>query len=187
MDASAGSDPAGLCGSLMDFTALLSPDGVSRDLLRAAGQAGLLIMPGGRRKVAAEEIDIALGCLASVSLLTFSLDNSSVMAHRLTMRVATERLAASGSLPIVATAAADLLHGVMDSIDQPWHNRPAARGAVQQILALHDILGRYHGEPGSSFAAKLLQLPRMGAVVPERTPRQLLAGYRYRPARGRRL
>jgi tetratricopeptide (TPR) repeat protein len=160
LDASADRDPAGLYGPLMDMAALMSPAGVPRELLRAAGQAGLLREPGAPRKVAAEEIDTALGCLASVSLLTFSLDSSAVIAHRLTMRVAAERLATSGVLPRVAMAAADLLQAAADSLEQPWQGRPAARDTVAQITALHHTVSRYVGEDDTGLTAKLLRLRR---------------------------
>jgi len=158
LDAAADSDPAGLCGPLTDFVALLSPAGVPRELLRAAGQAGLLTGPDGPRKVMADDIDAALGRLASVSLLTFSLDNSAVISHRLTMRVAAERLAASDDLPQVGTSVADLLQAVIGSLDQPWQNRPTARDTIQQIVALHDTVSRCLGERDPSLTAKILRL-----------------------------
>ncbi len=158
LDAAADSDPAGVCGPLMDIIALLSPAGVPRDLLRAAGQGGSLPGPDGQRQVAAEDIDSALGRVAGVSLLAFSLDDSAVIAHRLTMRVAAERLAASGDLPGVAAAAAGMLQAVTESLDEPWRNRTAARETVQQIMALHDTASRYAGEDDAGLTTQLLSL-----------------------------
>ena len=52
-----------------------------------------------------------LGRLAGTSLLTFSVDGSSVTVHRLVMRVIRESLAARGALATVCAAAADALDG----------------------------------------------------------------------------
>ena len=46
LDAAADADPAGLCRGLVNVVALLSAAGVSRALLYAAGQQGLLHHPG---------------------------------------------------------------------------------------------------------------------------------------------
>ena len=80
------------------MVALLSAAGVSRPLLYAAGQQGLLRTQRSRCAAGPESIDEALGRLASASLLTFSVDDATVAAHRLTMRVAVERQAQDGTL-----------------------------------------------------------------------------------------
>src|SRR5262249_44282045 len=49
LDAAAEGDPTGLCAGLVNVVALLSAAGVSRELLYAAGQQGLL-QPGGQRR-----------------------------------------------------------------------------------------------------------------------------------------
>ena len=74
LDAVAGGDPGGLCRGLIDVVALLSAAGVSRGLLYAAGQQGVLAADVGARSTRrrAGWIDEALGRLASASLLTFS-------------------------------------------------------------------------------------------------------------------
>ena len=80
------------------MVALLSTAGASRALLYAAGQQGLLQHPGTGRAAGPESINEALGRLASASLLTFSVDDATVAAHRLTRRVAVERQAQSEPL-----------------------------------------------------------------------------------------
>ena len=122
------------------MVALLSAAGVSRALLYAAGQQGLLQHPGTEAATGPESIDEALGRLASASLLTFSGDDATVAAHRLTMRMARERQAQDGSLAGLSAAVAALLSVVTESLAEPWQNRPAARDAVQQIMALHEHL-----------------------------------------------
>src|SRR5215831_6584741 len=69
LDAAADADPAGLCRGLIDVAALLSAAGVSRQLLYAAGQQGLLLPSGTDTAAGAEQVDEALGRLASASLL----------------------------------------------------------------------------------------------------------------------
>ena len=104
LDAVAEDDPTGLCRGLINVVALLSTAGVSRALLYAAGQQGLLQQPGTETPVAPDSIDEALGRMASASLLTFSTDGATVAAHRLTMRVAVERQAEKELWPSSAQA-----------------------------------------------------------------------------------
>ena len=158
LDAVADGDQTGLCRGLINVVALLSTAGVSRALLYAAGQEGLLQPPGTDAAAGPESIDEALGRLASASLLTFSVDDSTVAAHRLTMRVARERQAEDGSLATLGAGVAGLLSVVTQSLTEPWQNRPAARDAVQQIMALHEYLEPYLGGQDAALTETLLQL-----------------------------
>ena len=79
----------------MGIMAVLSGAGVRRDLLHAAGQAGLLASGGHR--VAAALVDRALEQLADWSLLTFSLDGQTIIVHRLVLRVVREGWPAGSS------------------------------------------------------------------------------------------
>ena len=146
LDAVADDDPRGLCRGLINVVALLSAAGVSRALLYAAGQQGLLQHAGPGTAAGPESIDEALGRLASASLLTFSVDDATVAAHRLTMRVAVERQAQDGRLAGLGAGIAGLLSVVTQSLAEPWQNRSAARDAVQQIMALHEHVAPYLGE-----------------------------------------
>jgi hypothetical protein len=98
LEAVADGDQTGLCSGLIIVVALLSSAGVSRALLYAIGQQGLLQHPGTGTAAGPERIDEALGRLVSASLLTFSRDGATVAAHRLTMRVALEGQAQDGNL-----------------------------------------------------------------------------------------
>jgi tetratricopeptide (TPR) repeat protein len=158
LDAVADGDPAGLCPRLINVVALLSTAGVSRALLYAAGQQSLLQHAGTDTPAGPESIDEGLGRLASASLLIFSTDDATVAAHRLTMRVAVERQAQDGSLTRLGAGVAALLVAVTESLPEPWQNRPAARDAIQQIMALHEHLAPYMGEQGSTLTQTLLQL-----------------------------
>ena len=67
-------------------------------------------------------MDAGAGGLADASLLGFTVDDS-VVAHRLVMRVARERLAAEGGLPAVLAGAVRVLAGLDDGIgEEPWRD-----------------------------------------------------------------
>jgi hypothetical protein len=135
IDALTATGQAGLCLTLLDLIALLSPVGVSRDLLNAAGPAGAL--PTSADSTA---IDAALGQLATASLLTFSADDATVTAHRLVTRVIRERHASDGTLPARAATVCALLHAAWDSLSEPWRDRTAARSLVAHVTALDGYL-----------------------------------------------
>ena len=151
-------DPTGLCRGLINMVALLSAAGVSRALLYAVGEQGLLRHPSPETPAGPESIDEALGRLASASLLTFSTDDTTVAAHRLTMRVAIERQARDGTLAWLGTRVAALLEAVTETLPKPWQNRPAARDTIQQIMALQEHLAPYLGEQDAALTGTLLQL-----------------------------
>jgi len=168
LEAAAGGDPTGLCAGLINTVALLSAAGVSRKLLYAAGQRGLLHSGTGTAAGPAS-VDAALGRLASASLLTFSVDDTTVAAHRLTMRVAVERQAQDGTLAGLGAGIAALLAVVTESLAQPWQNRAAARDAIEQIMALHEHLAPYLGEQDGAVTETPAAAARLGDLVPERT------------------
>ena len=89
--------------------------------------------------LAPEVADWVLGRLAGVSLLTFSVDDTSVTAHRLVMRVIREQLAVRNSLTSVCAAAAQLLDGLAEELGNTWHqDRAAVRDLVEHITALYE-------------------------------------------------
>ncbi len=158
LDAAADADPAGLCRALVNVVALLSAAGVSRELLYAAGQQGLLALPGTVTVAGPDSVDEALGQLASASLLTFSIDDATVAAHRLTMRVAIERQARDRTLAGLGAGVAGLLAAVTESLPEPWQNRIAARDAIGQIMALHEHLAPYVGSQDAALTETVLGL-----------------------------
>ena len=105
-------DDTGACTAVMELLAVLSAAGVRRALVQEAARQGVLGRHGQAGELSAEVVDRALGRLAGASLLTFSVDGSSVSAHRLVMRVIREQLAAGNSLTAVCAAAAQLLDGL---------------------------------------------------------------------------
>ncbi len=132
-------DDTGVCGAAMELLAVLSPSGISRALVHEAAHRGLLDRDGQAGELSAEGVDRALARLSGASLLTFSIDGTSVAAHRLVMRVIREQLAAENSLTAVCEAAAQLLDELASSLGEGWHeNRGAVRDLVEQILAVFE-------------------------------------------------
>ena len=116
-------DPSGVCGRLMGLVAVLAESGVPRRVLYLAAGAGVL----GDGRVGAAEVDAAVGDLADASLVGFTVDGGSVVAHRLVMRVARERLAAEGGLRAVLDGAVRVLAGVAGGFgDAPGVIRPGS-------------------------------------------------------------
>jgi hypothetical protein len=74
------------CRAVMDLLAVLSAAGVRRSLAHLAGGEGLAGRDEPVPALAPEVVDRVLARLAGTSLLTFSLDGSTVSAHRLVMR-----------------------------------------------------------------------------------------------------
>lgn len=82
--------------------------------------------------------DRALGRLAEASLVTFSLDGTTVSAHRLVTRVTRDHLTTTGRLAAICQAAATLLDGQAYALRDPLrHNRAVTRDLIEQVSALH--------------------------------------------------
>ena len=162
LDTVADYDPTGLCRGLVNVVALLSEAGVARDLLYAAGQQGVLQSSGAETNARPQEIDEALGLLAEASLLNFGTDgtqgDTTVAAHRLTMRVAVELQAEQGNLVRLGADMASLLVAVTESLPEPWQNRGVARDAIQQIMALNGHLAPHLGAQDAELTRTLLRL-----------------------------
>jgi tetratricopeptide (TPR) repeat protein len=141
LDTVMAADEAGLCRGVLEVVSLLSAAGAPRLLLYAAGEAGLFAPPGAEGSPAgARSVDEALGLLAGGSLLAFSGNGSSVIAHRLVMRVARERCAQQGTLHDLGMRVCDLLAGVTETMGDPRSNREVARDAIGQVTAVREYL-----------------------------------------------
>jgi tetratricopeptide (TPR) repeat protein len=103
-------DPSGLCRRLIGLVAVLAEAGMPRWVLHLTAGAGVF-----GSEIGAAEVDAAAAVLADASLLRFTVDDS-VVAHRLVMRVARERLAAEGALPGVLASAVQVLQVLHDGI-----------------------------------------------------------------------
>jgi tetratricopeptide (TPR) repeat protein len=165
LDAVQTGDDAGACAALMGLVSVLSAAGVSRALLHMAAHTGALTgqRPTGGRS--SDVVDEALGHLAGSSLLTFSVDGSSVTAHRLVMRVVRERLAHQGHLKATCQAAAAALQARADSLRQVWQDRAAHRDLVEQIMALYEHSAPCRGEPGGELTQAMMKLRGRAVVV----------------------
>ena len=163
LDSVRSGDPAGTCPGVMNLLAVLSPAGVPRLLLQSAADQGLLAAEGSPGELTDDQLDRALARLAAASLLTFSLDATSVSAHRLVMRVIQDQHAEAGTHTIVCQTAAQLLDTQAQAFDRAWaQNRAAVRNLVEQITALAESAARYPGQPG--LARGMLEL-RLWAVT----------------------
>jgi len=142
LEAVRSGDETKVCGPLMELVSVLSAAGVPRVLLHAADQAGALIglEQGGTITGAVDE---ALGRLADSSLVTFSLDDETVTAHRLVTRVIREWLAGQGRLDAVCGAAVTQLEAWAESLRGAWRDRVARRNLVGQIMAVAETAARF--------------------------------------------
>jgi Tetratricopeptide repeat len=158
LDAVADDDVAGeLRRAVMDLVAVLSPAGVSRSLLHAAGSG---VLPGCAEASGVRLVDEAVGWLAGRSLLAFGgVEDSVISAHRLVMRVVRERAVREGTLEPLGMRACVLLGLVMGSLGEPWENRAAARDVIQQVISLHQHL-RPCLDDSPTLAVELLSLRR---------------------------
>jgi hypothetical protein len=131
---------AGLCRELLDVISLLSPDGVARQALYLGASAGVFA-------ASPEDLDEGLAGLSAASLLTFTADASTVVAHRLVMRVARERAADDGILTGVARKTASLLYAWSQSKGEPWQSRLAPRDFARQVEAWNANVAFEHRVP----------------------------------------
>jgi tetratricopeptide (TPR) repeat protein len=135
VDAVRMADRAGVCTRVMDVMAGLAAAGIRRDLLHSAGRVGLLASGGDR--VEADLVDRALEQLADGSLLSFSLDGETIMAHCLVIRTVRDGLARKKRMTAVCRAAALVLEARARALTES-RDRPAVRDIPQQVAALSD-------------------------------------------------
>ena len=147
-------DRAGACTGVLGLMCVLSAAGVRRDLLHAAGQAGVVVSGTNLDPAAVDE---ALGQLADTSLVVFTADDS-VVAHRLVMRVARERLAAADGLPVVLDAAVHVLESMADEIGEAWRDPAGVREVAGQVSAATATATRYPDTVAEAAVPGLLRL-----------------------------
>jgi tetratricopeptide repeat protein len=135
LEAARAADPLGVCTGVMEFMAMLSPAAVRCDMLRATGQAGVLL--GGGRRVAASMVDQALERLSKRSLLDFSLDGQAVSVHGTVARVVRGGLARRGRRATVCQAASSALEVSAEALAKP-RDHAAVRELLGQVNALLD-------------------------------------------------
>jgi tetratricopeptide (TPR) repeat protein len=148
-------DRSGAYAGVMEIMCVLSAAGVRRDLLHAAGQASAL--GSGTGLAAAAVVDEALGQLADASLVGFTADDS-VVAHRLVMRVARERLAAENGLALVLAGAVRVLESVAGGIGEAWRDPAGVRELAGQVSAAAVNAASYPDAATGEVVAGLLGL-----------------------------
>jgi len=160
LDSVAAADPTGLCQTVMGVLSLLSPRGVSRHLLHAAGQTDLL--SGGAGAAGDRLVDEALERLREAALLSFSADGTWVSGPRRVMRVVRESPAHAESLELLGAGVCGLLRTVTRLLRDQWRNRAVAWDLFGQVTALHEHLAPSLSDT-SPLARELLE-PRGWAL-----------------------
>jgi tetratricopeptide (TPR) repeat protein len=141
----------------MEIVAVLPGSGTRRDLLHAAGEAGVLARRRHRPEVSAELVDLALARLAERSLLAVSVDGQTVIAHRLVRQLVRGRLARQGRLAAVCRAAALVLETRAAALaGSP--DRPAIRAILVQAAALRETIAGSAAERDDELARTLVSL-----------------------------
>ena len=155
LDEARASDQTGICARVMEIMAVLSAAGVRRDMLHAAGRAGVLA--GVKRKSPVNEtlVDWALERLVERSLLTLSLDGQMVVAYRLVLRVMRGELERRERWPAIYRAVARLL-GMRAKALKGSPDRPIVRDLITQLTALLDNVARPAAEIDDDTARTLL-------------------------------
>ena len=133
LEVARGADRSGVGSAVLDMVAVLSAAGVGRELLDAAGEAGVLAADG--RRVAAAVVDQALARLADQALLTFTVDGQAVIVHRLVAWVIRDELARRERLTTVCRAAAAVLEARAAEVAGS-QDRRAIRDLPEQVTAL---------------------------------------------------
>ena len=178
LDSVRAGDRAGVDTGIMEITSVLSAGGVRRELLHDAGRAGVLTAGRDRAEVPADLVDAALARLAERSLLTFSLDGETVIAHHLVMRVVRDALADEERLTAVCRNAACVLRNRARSLVRS-PDRPAVRDIAEQVAALQDTAGPA-GEADGELAGTMLRLRSWAlyylAVLGDSAPQAISAG-----------
>ena len=148
---------SGVCARVMEIVAVLPQSGVRRELLHAAGEAGVLASRRHRPQVSAQLVDVALGRLAERSLLAVGVDGQTVIAHGLVRQVARDQLLRRGRLAAVSRAVASVLDmraaGLAGS-----PNRSAIRDILGQLAALRENIAGSACEHDDELDRTLLSL-----------------------------
>jgi hypothetical protein len=154
LEALRAGDQGTMCAGIMEIIAVLSGAGVRRELLHDAGQAGVLA--GGGERATATLVDLALDQLAAWSLLTFSLDGQTIMAHRLVSQVIRDGLTRRDRLTAVCREAAAVLEARAQALAGS-QDRLAVRDIPVQVAALADRAAAA-AEADEELAKALLRL-----------------------------
>ena len=143
-------DTGKMCTAVIEMVSVLALDGVPRVLLYTAVSCDALAWIRPSVPMSDAAVDEALGRLAGLLAVTFSLDGGHVRAHRLVMRVVREKMTQE-RLGIVCQAVSSVLISHARSVREDW-KRFSARELVEQISAVYEHMESLSGEmdePGS--------------------------------------
>jgi tetratricopeptide (TPR) repeat protein len=155
LEAVRAGDESGVCTGVLETVAVLSPGGVRRELLHAAGEAGVLADGGYTADTAL--VDRAVEWLTARSLLTPAIDGHTVIMHGLVRRVICAALARRERLTEVCLAVGSVLKARAEAVAES-QDRPAIRDIPQQVSALLVSAPGPEGGPDQTLARLLLRL-----------------------------
>jgi O-antigen/teichoic acid export membrane protein/tetratricopeptide (TPR) repeat protein len=157
LDAAQAGDQGGTCAGVLEIMAVLSGTVVRRELLYAAGRAGVLARRRFRPRISAELVDRALARLADWSLLSFSLTGQTVIAQHVVMQVVRDGLARQGRLAAVYLAGASVLQAHAAALAGS-RDHATAQDFLEQVLALRERVTGSATETDNELARMLLSL-----------------------------
>jgi tetratricopeptide (TPR) repeat protein len=157
-------DPTGLSRQLLETAALLSAAGIRRTILHAAVCTSFQpwrrrVRRQGRAQPPSQaDADRALQSLVNASLMTWSIDGSSVTSHRLVMRVARERASRTSRLSAAAQRAIGALNQMQPSPSEAWRHEALAQELIQHIIALSGYMAQFPDAMDAQVQLDLLRL-----------------------------
>jgi hypothetical protein len=140
-------DPSGQVGVALTGLALLSPDGVSRELLTSLWAD----------RMDADDVESVLSELNQACLVTWADDRDSVRMHRVVGRVIRERAADGRQLGTELERVAAALESMLPADDQAWQQRDLGQELVAHIIAVTQ-----HAHDARAEAALVAACARLG-------------------------
>ena len=119
-------DPTGLTGAVISAAAVLSAEGISRDVID-----GILDGRSGET-----DLDDVLAGLVQTSLAVWAKDRGSIVMHRLVARAERDRLEAEGTLAERIKTTANGLRGILIDEQSAWQHRQEGAELVAHALAV---------------------------------------------------
>ena len=142
-----GDDPTGHTNQVLRLLAVLSPDGVPRNLLRP-----LTDILGIDPATEPDGLDGLLERCAAASVITWSVTGDVVLMHRLLARVLRERDHLNTQLEQTIRLAAALVGKQLVPDEMAWQQRDAAAGLIDQIDAVWTPSAALHPPPIPSWS-----------------------------------
>ena len=149
------SDRTGVGSRVMETMALMSTVGIRREFVHFAGRAGTLTSDG--HPVAEAVVDQTLQWLADKSLLNFSLDGQTVIAHGLVMEAIRDQLTKQRRLTAACRAAALVLELYVEFLAES-HDREVIKDIPRQVMALLDSFAMSAADADMELSRILLRL-----------------------------